>query len=226
MRSPHRDTARGLLTLCALAAFWAGCQNQPHANDAPARAASAGSVAPATSAATTGASPSLFEMTFELTDQDGRTRHIADFRGKPFVASMIYTNCTSVCPRVTADLQALERALPAGDRRSVRFVLFSLDPERDTPEALRRFARERGLDPDRWTLLSTDADDMRTLAAVLGVRFRPDEGGEIAHTATIAVVDADGVVRHQQKGLTGDSAPLLAALRAARVAPRAATAQQ
>ena len=50
---------------------------------------------------------SLFELAFPLTDQDGRTRHLAEFRGEPFIASMIYTNCTSVCPRVTADLQRL-----------------------------------------------------------------------------------------------------------------------
>ena len=159
---------------------------------------------------------SLFELAVPLTDGEGRTRHMTDLGGAPFVASMIYTSCTSVCPRIIADLQALERALPDRERARTRFVLFSLDPERDTPEALRRFAADHLLDSTRWTLLTAGPDDMRTLAAVFGVRVRPDEGGEIAHSAVIAVVDSGGVVRHRQTGLQNDMAPLVMAIRAAR----------
>ncbi len=158
---------------------------------------------------------SLFELHFALTDQKGKERHLSDLRGRPFVASMIYTRCTSVCPRVTADLKNLEKALDDRDRERVRFVLFSLDPERDGPRALRAFAAEHALDSTRWTLFSTSPDDMRTLAAVLGVRHRPDAGGEIAHSAVIAVVDANGVVRHRQVGIESDASPLVAAVRAA-----------
>jgi protein SCO1/2 len=161
------------------------------------------------------AEPSLHELAFALTDAQGRARHIREFRGRPFVASMIYTHCTSVCPRVTADLQALDRALPPALRAHTRFVLFSLDPARDTPAALTAFAREHHLDPARWTLLAAGEDDMRTLAAVLDVRFRPDANREIAHSAVIVVVDSAGVIRYRQAGLTGDPAPLVAALREA-----------
>ena len=162
-----------------------------------------------------GDEPSLYDLTLELTDQDGHSRHLSDFRGAPFVASMIYTNCTSVCPRVTADLKGLEAALPADVRAHTRFVLFSLDPERDSPAALREFAVSRQLDLDRWTLLASTPDDMRTLAAVLGVRFRPEGDGEIAHSAIIAVVDSAGVIRHRQVGIAGDRTALLAAVREA-----------
>ncbi len=161
------------------------------------------------------AAPSLFELAFPLLDKDGRTRHISEFRGQPFVASMIYTHCTSVCPRITADLKSLDRALPSEVRARTRFVLFSLDPERDTPAALRSFAREHDLDSTRWTLLAARPDDMRTLAAVLDVKFRPDAAGEIAHSAVIVVVDRNGVIRHRQQGLTGDPAALVGAVRAA-----------
>ena len=113
-------------------------------------------------------------------------------------------------------MQALDRSLPARVRARTRFVLFSLDPERDTPAALRRFAADHGLDPARWTLLAAGPDDMRTIAAVLDVRFRPDTGGEIAHSAVVVVAGPDGVIRHRQNGLDGDPASLVAAVSAAK----------
>ena len=199
--------------ICFPVAAWAACGVLLVSCSAWSPAGRAAEPAPADVAVAAG---SLFELTFPLTDADGRTQHMTDLRGGPFVASMIYTSCTSVCPRVTADLQAIEKALPEADRARTRFVLFSLDPERDTPEALRRFATDHSLDPARWTLLAAGPDDMRTLAAVLDVRFRPDEGGEIAHSAVIAVVDSSGVVRHRQVGQQNDVTPLVMAVRAAR----------
>ncbi len=157
--------------------------------------------------------PSLFELKFPFTDTDGRTRTLSEFRGTPFVASMVYTNCTSVCPRVTADLKTLEKALPPEVREHTRFVLFSLDPGRDTPAALTKFAEQHALDHSRWTLLASSEDDMRTLAAVLGVKFRPEEGGEIAHSAVIVVCNPDGTVRHRQLGLQQNVDELVAAVR-------------
>ncbi len=157
---------------------------------------------------------SLLELDFPLTDRDGRTRHLSEFAGQPMVVSMVYTSCKSVCPRITADLKALDRALPAELRARTRFVLFSLDPARDTPAAMTAFVREHGLD-EHWTLLAASEDDMRTIAAVLGVRFRPDADGEIAHSAVIAVTDDHGVLRHRQVGVGQDAAALVAAVRSA-----------
>lgn len=209
MSARPRATALGVLALAALLAGGPGCG--PGGAGAPGPPAASGpdtSLAPAAAA-------SLFELDFPLTDASGAVRRLSDLRGGPFVASMIYTHCTSVCPRTTADLQALDRALPEADRQGVRFVLFSLDPARDTPEAMRRFAADHHLERSRWTLLAAGEDDMRTLAAVFGVRMRPDGGGEIAHSAVIAVVDAEGVIRHRQVGVPDGVAPLVSAVRAA-----------
>jgi len=197
---------RLVLAAMGLLALLAGCgRTPPHESDGTA----SGTAAPAPAAG----EPSLFELGFPFTDADGRTRHLDELRGEPFVASMVYTNCTSVCPRLTADLRTLDRALPADLRERTRFVLFSLDPARDTPAALADFAERHGLDRSRWTLLACPEEDMRTLAAVLGVRFRPDGAGEIAHSAVIAVVDGRGVVRHRQVGLTEKVEPLVEAVR-------------
>lgn len=152
-------------------------------------------------------------MSFALTDQRGHSRRLAEFRGSPFVASMVYTSCKSVCPRVIEELKSLEAALSPGERDRFRFLLFSLDPERDTPAAMNAFVAGHGLAPSRWTLMAAGPEDMRTIAAVLGVRFRPDGSGEIAHTAMIFAADRDGVVRYRQTGVGNGLGPLLAAVR-------------
>lgn len=156
--------------------------------------------------------PSVFDLDLQLTDATGRAHRLREYAGRPFVATMIYTNCTSICPRTTADLQRLDCALPAAVRARTRFLLFSIDPERDNTVALADFAHEHALDPARWSLLRTLPEDVRTLAAVLGVRYRPDGGGEIAHSAVFVVVDARGVIRHRQVGTQDSIDPLVAAV--------------
>lgn len=144
----------------------------------------------------------LFDLGVPFHDEHGRERHLTDFRGRPFVLSMIYTRCTSVCPRVTADLQRLERSLSTRALARVRFVLISLDPVHDDPEALVDFASRYGLERGDWHLLVPSEKDLRTVTGVLEVRFRPEKDGDIAHSATFLVVDGDGVIRHRQTGIT------------------------
>ena len=151
-----------------------------------------------------------------LVDQDGRARGLSEFRGAPFVATLVYTRCPSVCPRIVAELKRLERAVPPPDPASPgaspRFILFSLDPANDTPEVLRAFAAEHALERARWELLAPDTSMLGKIAGALGVAWRA-EGGGIAHSAVIAVVDRAGRVRHRRIGLDVDVAALEAAWR-------------
>lgn len=155
---------------------------------------------------------SIYDLDLDLVDADGTSLALADLRGRTLVASMVYTSCTSVCPRVTADMKAVERLLPEEAQRDVTFALVSLDPGRDTPAAMRQFAVSHGLEPERWRLLAASEDGVRDLAAVFGVKYRRDADGEIAHSAMIFVIDPAGVVRHRQVGLSQDPAPLVKAV--------------
>jgi protein SCO1/2 len=154
----------------------------------------------------------VFDLEVELVDHDGQPVRLDALRGRPTVAAMIYTSCTAVCPRVTEEMIAIEQQL-AGRDDDVRLALFSLDAARDTPAALRAFAAERRLDLDRWTLMATSEDGVRNLAAVLGVKYRPEPDGEFAHSALIVLIDRDGVIRHRQVGIGQDVRELLAAVR-------------
>lgn len=158
---------------------------------------------------------SLYDLPLKLTDQHGAARTLADLRGRPLVVAMIYTSCESVCPRITEDMKAVEASLPAEDLAGSDFVLFSLDPGRDTPQALEAFAKSHQLDQSRWRLFATDEAGVLDLAAVLGVKHRRAEDGEIAHSAIILIVDREGVVRYRQVGMGEDPAALIQALHAA-----------
>ncbi len=157
---------------------------------------------------------SIFDLDVSLVDQDGETTTLADLDGDVMLAAMVYTSCTSVCLRVTEEMKIIESQLSAD--RGVRFVLFSLDPGRDTPAAMRTFAASHGLDTRRWRLLAAAEDGVRDLAAVLGVRYQEEVGGEIAHSAMIFVIDGHGVVRHRQVGIGQDATSLVAAVKRAR----------
>jgi protein SCO1/2 len=154
---------------------------------------------------------SIFDLDLQLIDQDGRRLTLADLDGHVMVAAMVYTSCTAVCLRVTEDMKKIEQQLSGVDR-DVRYVLFSLDPGRDTPEAMRQFASAHHLDTNRWRLVAASEDGVRDLAAVLGVKYQAEENGEIAHSAMVFVIDDDGVVRHRQVGVGQDPAALLDAV--------------
>ena len=155
---------------------------------------------------------SLFALDITMIDHAGRSVTLRDLAGHATVASMVYASCTSICPRVTDEMQAIERQLVAMGRSDVRFVLFSLDPSRDTPEAWSRFAAAHKLDLTRWRLLTPTDEGLRDLAAVLGLQYATDANGEIAHTALMAAVDPLGVVQHRQVGLGQDRRALVAAV--------------
>ena len=151
-----------------------------------------------------------------LVDQDGRGHTLAELRGTPFIARLVYTRCPSVCPRLVAELKALQHDLPVG--WLPRFVLVSLDPAHDDPAALKAFAAAHELDRVHWTLLTPGATALPAIARALGVAWSDDPGGGIAHTAVIAVGDSSGRIRERRVGLALDRAALAAAWRQAATA--------
>ena len=147
-------------------------------------------------------------VTGRFVDAGGRERPLATLVGEPFVLSLVYTRCTTVCPRTIAELQRLER--DAASEPPVRFVLVSLDPGHDVPDTLRAFAAKHSLDPARWTLLAPEAEALPALAEALGVAWGPDAGGGVVHSAVIAMVDSSGAVRSRHVGLGTPPERLLA----------------
>lgn len=144
---------------------------------------------------------SLYDLEMTWTDQEGRPRTLTELGSRPLVMAMIYTTCAHTCPLIIADLKQIESGLTPAQRAGMNFVLVTLDPDTDTPAQLESFARESKLDTAHWTLLTGTADDVRMLAATLGIRYRPGETGEIAHSNGLTIVDTHGAIAYQQRGV-------------------------
>ena len=140
---------------------------------------------------------SVYDLDRVWRNQRGELVRLASLRGRPQLVAMIYTHCSTTCPFTVAEMKRIERESP----REAGFVLVSLDPARDDPARLAEFARERGLDAGRWTLLDGSDDAVRELATVLGVRYRRLSPEELAHSNALTLLDANGVVAYQHAGL-------------------------
>jgi protein SCO1/2 len=147
---------------------------------------------------------SVYQLESGWTTQEGARIQLGHFKEHPVVLAMVYTGCRTACPLLISDLKEIEQRLSPRARELTRFVLVSFDSRNDTSSRLSGFAKEKALDPKRWTLLAGDPKGVRELAAVLGVQYREDSPGVFAHSNVITILDPAGVVRRQQTGLRGD----------------------
>jgi protein SCO1/2 len=135
-------------------------------------------------------SDSLYQLSVPLTDQDGHATPFAARRGTPQIVSMFYTSCTMVCPMIIDTMKATRRA--AGEPAGLHLLAVSFDPERDSVDALRRYAAAHKLDLRWWTLARTAPQDTRSLAALLGVQYRKLPDGEFNHSSALLLLDGEG----------------------------------
>ncbi|MFN0066250.1 MAG: SCO family protein [Limisphaerales bacterium] len=162
---------------------------------------------------------SLYQLESEWTSDAGRTIRLGVLQGRPLLVAMFFTTCEYACPILVHDLQRIQESLPAELRREVDILLVSFDTERDTPAVLRAFRESKGLGKDHWTLLTGRADDVRELAALLGVNYKKEARGQFAHSNVITLLNRDGEVAYQLAGLQQDSGALLVAVGKAVRAP-------
>jgi cytochrome oxidase Cu insertion factor (SCO1/SenC/PrrC family) len=109
---------------------------------------------------------------FLLVDQDGRKVDEHLFDDRVTVLDFIFTNCPFACPMMTQAMQELALKLA---RTPVRFVSISVDPAHDTPQRLRGYGTERGIDFKEWTFLTGDEEAVRSIATgALKFALQPD----------------------------------------------------
>ncbi len=144
---------------------------------------------------------SLFNLSSTWTTQNGKDIKLQDLQGDVLVMVMIYTSCTTACPRLIFDMKNIEERLPKATKEHVKMVFVSIDPATDTPERLRLFAKERDMDKDPWLFLRSNEENTREFAAVVAVNYKEINPMTFSHSNIISVFSPQGELLYQQEGL-------------------------
>jgi protein SCO1/2 len=126
---------------------------------------------------------------------------------------MFYSQCASVCPLLTSQLQRLVSRFSAEERRQIQILMVSFDAVRDTPAALAEFESEHHISGENWLVAHASSSDVRLLAAALGIQFRELADHTFNHSAVISVADRNGAVRARTSELNDVDGKFLAQVR-------------
>jgi protein SCO1/2 len=155
---------------------------------------------------------SLYQLESSWTSDVGKEIKLSVLRGRPQVLAMFFTSCEYACPIIVENMKSVERAIPKSLRDKVDFLLVSFDVKNDTVEALKAYRAKNELATTHWSLLRGKEDDVRELAALLGINYQRDARGQFSHSNTISVLNAEGEIIFQQAGLNKDAKETVAAI--------------
>ena len=154
---------------------------------------------------------------FELPDQNGAVRTLAEFKGKVTLVFFGYTQCPDVCPSTLAEMAQVKKQLGA-DGAALQVVFITVDPQRDTPALLKAYVES--FDPS-FVALRGSPEQTTATAKEFKVFFAREpgktEGYGVDHTAGTYVFDRAGRVRLFVR--YGSGAPALVADLKALLAP-------
>lgn len=135
-----------------------------------------------------------------LLDRQGRPVKLSQFQGKPLLVSFVYTGCFQICPTST---RALREALPplvqAFGMGHFNVVSIGFNQPADTPQAMRAFAAQHGVDAPNWHFLSPPPASVDALTRDLGFSYVATPAG-FDHVLGVTVVDGQGRVHAQVYG--------------------------
>jgi len=143
--------------------------------------------------------------TFTMLDSEGRTFQSSALAGKVWVADFIYTTCPAECPMMSSKMQRVHKQVAGAN--DVRIVSFSVDPARDTPQALKQFGSRYGGATDDWIFLTGTPETVHLLAYT--TFHVGDVLGKIEHSTKFMLVDKRGEIRGYYSSFDTEGIPAL-----------------
>ena len=125
---------------------------------------------------------------FTLTESSGKIMTRGDLLNTVWLADFIFTSCGGQCPRMSLEMARLQKTLPPG----VRFVSFSVDPDRDTPEVLSQYAVRYGAEKGRWFFLTGPFEDIKRVASSFYMKQGDDPN---MHSTRFVLIDQGAQIR-------------------------------
>ena len=133
-------------------------------------------------------------------NQDGKSIHLAQYRGEPLLLTFIYSRCPlpDYCIRMSNNFasiaQLLQKSNPTAFAK-LRMLSISIDPEFDDPTVLRSYGRSYAGEVDpafkHWNFATGKPAEIRKAAEFFGLSYE-QQNGQIIHDLRTALVDADG----------------------------------
>ena len=133
---------------------------------------------------------------FAFTNQNGKIITQKEYENKIYVADFFFTTCPTICPKMTDNMVWLQNQLK--NNPEVKLLSFSVTPDIDTPEVLKKYALEKRVDDSRWNLVTGDKKDIYYLArkSYLAVKTgKPEELYDMVHTENFILVDKNKRIR-------------------------------
>lgn len=132
-----------------------------------------------------------------LTDQNGKTFHLADFRGKAVLVTFVYTRCPlpNYCPLMSRNFSTLQEQLSKEFAGRFHLVSISFDADHDTPPVMKSYAQAFTKDETSWTFASGNKQQILSAASEFGLVYLP-EAGSFTHDLRTALIGPDGKLIH------------------------------
>lgn len=132
---------------------------------------------------------------FNLIDQEGKPFRFSSLRGKPVVATFVFTACPDVCPLFTAKFASIQRQLQEKKHNDYWLLTITTDPGKDTPATLKAYATQYHADFSHWSFLTGPPAELGRVWKAFGVNVTKLVSGQIQHTGLTTLIDRNGIRR-------------------------------
>ena len=142
---------------------------------------------------------------FSFIDRNGRPFTDKQVEGKVLVVDFFFTRCTTICPRMSVQMQQLQLKLDDAAYDDIVFLSHTVDPEHDTPQVLDAYARKLQADSARWKFLTGNKADLYLQGAdgyYLAAREDVMAPDGFLHSEKFVLVDKDRHIRGYYDGTT------------------------
>ena len=133
---------------------------------------------------------------FAFLDQDSLLITNHDYLGKVYIVDFFFTSCPTICPKMTRNLVYLQNELK--EYENFGMASFTINPKRDSPHILKKYAENYKIIDSDWHLLTGDREDIFDLANdgfYIYAAENPDVLGGFEHNGYFALVDQEGYIR-------------------------------
>jgi len=133
---------------------------------------------------------------FSFKNQNGKTITQDDYEGKIYIADFFFTTCPTICPKMTANMGSIQEEIL--NDSTVMLISYSVTPKIDSVPQLKKYAIEKGVNDEKWNLLTGNKKEIYTMARKSYLVVKEDgDGGpyDMIHTENFILVDPKKRIR-------------------------------